>query len=255
MKHFQWQVASASLCHAILAVTMVVSVAAFVNPANAEVIYSQVGPSAPIGAYSSNDAGNPTDQKIADNFLFSGSGPATIRSLRFIGGYGLTTPPPSMPPLDALPPDNFRVVFFVDSAGAPGAALAGGDFHVGAGVQRTPTGGPLLNGVYTPLEYFVDLGAGITLSPSTVYWMSIVNNPGTNYGWAWARTAGVLDQQTAATFGDIATDPWSIAGGGGMYFELRKTNVPEPNTLALWFLLSAACGMYCLRVGRRSKTL
>ena len=124
-------------------------------------IYSQAVPTPPLGAYSSNDAGNPTDQKIADNFLFNSPGSVTLRSLRFIGGYGVRNPPPpSTPPLDALPDDDFRVVFFADSAAAPGSPLASGDFHVGTEVRRTPTGGPLLNALYTPLEYYVDLRCG-----------------------------------------------------------------------------------------------
>jgi hypothetical protein len=150
------------------------------GPVLAAVIYGQTTPTPPTGAYSSNDARSATDQKIADNFLVNSSGPATVRSLRFIGGYGASSPPPSTPPLNALPTDNFRVVFFADAAGAPGTPLVGGDFQVGAPVLRTPTGGPLLNGIYTPLEYILDLGAGIALSPSSMYWVSIVNNSGSN---------------------------------------------------------------------------
>jgi hypothetical protein len=216
-----------------------------IEPVQAGVIYSQIGSSEPIGAYSSNDSGAPTDQKIADNFLFNSPVTATIHSLRFIGGYGVRNPPPQTPPLNALPTDDFRVVFFTDSLGAPGVPLIGGDFHIGP-VQRTPTGGPLLVGVHTPLEYVVDLGAGITLSPSTVYWMSIVNSPGSNFFWNWANTAGAFDQRVVSTYGDITTGPWSVATGGGMYFELRDTNVPEPNTV--WILLWIACGAYRLRI-------
>src|SRR3954463_1692188 len=115
------------------------------SPVQAAVIYSQTTPSQPLGAYTSTD--RPAYQKIADNFLLNGTGSATIRSLRFIGGYGNTQPPPQTPPLNALPPDDLRVVFFVDSGGAPGLSLAGGDFEVGAAVGRAPTGGPLLNGI------------------------------------------------------------------------------------------------------------
>jgi hypothetical protein len=218
---------------------------------SASTIYSQTTPSQPTGAFASNEAGNPTDQKIADNFLFSAPGSVTIRSLRFIGGYGVNNPPPLTPPLNALPPDDFRVVFFANSSGVPGSPLVSGDFHVGAAVQRTPTGGPLLNSIETPIEYFVDLRAGVTLSPAIPYWISIVNNPGPNYGWAWARAAGVYDQQVAATLGDISTGPWSVTTAGGMFFELSDNNVPEPTSFGVF--LSIALGILCFRVARHSR--
>jgi hypothetical protein len=216
-----------------------------VDPSQAAVIYSQTTPSSPTGAYSSTD--REFSQKVADNFLVNGPGSATIRSLHFIGGYGVTNPPPSTPPLNALPPDDFRVVFFADSAGAPGAALAGGDFHVGAAIQRTATGGPFLNAVDRPLEYHLDLGTGITVSPSTVNWVSIANNPGTDYFWDWARGPGVLDQRVAATEGNITSGPWAVSTSGGMYFVLSDSNVPEPSTLLL------AVGIFAPLAARRRR--
>lgn len=209
-------------------------------------IYSQLTPAQPIGAFSSNDAGNPTDQKIADNFVITGAA-ATVRSLRFIGGYGLTSPPPSTPPLNALPTDAFRVVFFTDSGGAPGMPLIGGDFHVGAAVRRTPTAGPLLNGIYMPLEYQLDLGTGIALDPSTVYWMSIVNDPGANYFWDWARAGSAFDQSVASKYGDILSGPWEVfPHEGGMFFELSDRNVPEPSAVGM--LLAGLLGMLWIRL-------
>ena len=61
-----------------------------------------------------------------------------------------------------------------------------------------------------------------------------MNNPGTGYFWDWGRAAGVFDQQIAATLGDVTTGPWNVSGGGGMFFELRDNNVPEPETVALF---------------------
>src|SRR4051794_20434984 len=57
----------------------------FARPAQAGIVYSQVVPTPPTGAFSSNDAGNATDQKIADGFQLNGISSVTIRSLRFIG--------------------------------------------------------------------------------------------------------------------------------------------------------------------------
>src|SRR4051794_19084840 len=70
---------------------------------HASVVYSQVGPSAPLGAFSSNDT--PDGQKIADNFVLDTGGSSTVRSVRFVGGYGVRNPPPQTPPLDELPTD------------------------------------------------------------------------------------------------------------------------------------------------------
>ncbi len=219
-----------------------------VGQVRAGAIYSQLVPTPPLGAYSSIDTA--IDQKVADNFVFNAAGSVTVRSLRFVGGYVTRNPPPSTPPLDTLPTDNFRVVLFTDAAGIPGLPIPDGDFHVGAPVLRTPTGGPLLNGVDTPLEYVLDLGPGITLSPTTVYWVSIVNYAGPNNGWVWARAAGVFDQQVAATMGDFSTGPWSVGTSGGMYFVLNDNNVPEPTSLGI--LLLTALGMLWARATRSS---
>jgi len=213
------------------------------GPVRAAVVYSQTTPPQPTGAFSSTERA--AYQKIADNFLLPGSGAATIRSLRFIGGYGVTKPPPQTPALDALPPDDFRVVFITNSSGAPGAPLAGGDFHVGAPLSRSPTGGPMLHSVYPPLQYFIDLGAGVTLDRGTVYWLSIVDDPGTNYFWDWANGAGAYDQGVASSDGDIQSGPWQISSGGGMWFELSDNNVPEPTTVGM--LTVAAFGLWQLR--------
>lgn len=59
-----------------------------VIPTWAAPIYSQVTPSEPTASFSSQD--NSGSQKAADNFVLPGTDPITIRSLRFIGGYGLT---------------------------------------------------------------------------------------------------------------------------------------------------------------------
>jgi hypothetical protein len=214
----------------------------FINKAIGDTLYSQAGPSPPIGALTSDN--KPGYQKIADNFILNTSAPATIRSLRFIGGYVNTSPPPITPPLNALPSDDFRVVFFSDLSGAPGLPLIGGDFSVGAPVRRTPTNGPLLNGDTTPLEYILDLGTGISVAPATVYWLSVVNNPGPNYGWSWARTSRVFDQKTAGTSGDVTAGPWSTFTNGGMYFELSDNNVPEPDSFLM--ILLTAGGMWWL---------
>jgi hypothetical protein len=137
-------------------------------------------------------------------------------------------PPPITPPLDSLPTDNFRVVFLSDTEGSPGFPIAGGDFAIGAAAQRIPTGDSLLNGNQFPIRYALDLGAGITLNSNAVYWISILNDPGPQFGWSWARAAGVYDQFTAETEDDVSAGPWNVYTTGGMFFSLDDANVPEP---------------------------
>jgi hypothetical protein len=192
------------------------------------VIYSQVTPAQPVGAFTSTDSDSPTAQKIADNLLLATGAPTTVRSIFFIGGYTATMPPPITPPLDSLPADKFRVLFLSDVGGSPGTLIAGGDFAVGAPVRRTPTGGSLLNGIDNPIAYTLNLIGGFTLNPNTVYWVSLLNDPGPSYAWAWARATGSYDQQDAATYGDPRTGPWDVNTDGGMYFGLSDANVPEP---------------------------
>jgi len=191
-------------------------------------IYSQTTLAEPIGAFSADVS--LTGQKIADNFLLEGSGTSTVRSLRFLGGYGVNSTPPFTPPLNALPLDNFRIVFLEDAANSPGAPLAGGDFLVTSVFARTPTGGPLLNGIFNPIEFVIDLGSGITLNEGSAYWISIGNGPGPNHGWAWARAGGVFGPELASNFSDVTTGPWNVFSSGGMWFELNDHNIPEPSS-------------------------
>jgi hypothetical protein len=225
---------------------VVVLVASADTRCGAAVLYSQVTPAEPIGAYSSVDIPS-VGQKIADNFVIDAAGPFIIRSLRFIGSYGMRNPPPLTPPLNALPGDSFRVVFLGDIGNGPGMPLESGDFAIGAAIRRTPTGGPLLNGITTPMEFVVDLGNGIELNPLTKYWLSITNNPGAEYGWSWARANGVLDSLVAATFEDIDTGAWTVGSHGGMWFELSDQNIPEPTTYVMLWVAATATGLARVR--------
>lgn len=215
-----WLVAFTSLC---------------VGQLRAAVLYSQIDSSAPTTALGSNDLGSasPTTQKVADDFVVNASGPYTIRSLQFIGGYPLQVAP--------IPTDDFHIVFFSSApVGVPEFPIAGGDFH-GVVVQRTATGGPLLNGIYTPFEYTVDLGAGITLSPAKIYCMVLMDNCGPNSFWEWARTStGVADQQVAETLGNISGHLWDTLHTGGMSFALSDNNVPEPSFFSLLTVLGVS---------------
>ena len=205
-------------------------------------IYSQTSPVEPVGAFSSRDT--TAGQKIADNFILAGPSPITVRSVRLIGGYGNTNPPPLNIPFDDLPDDDFRVVFLEDFGGSPGTPIVGGDFASNSVVHREPTNGRLLNGVYTPVEITINLEEGITLSPGTEYWVSITHNLGPDHGWLWARAQGVLDQQIASKKNIIAA-PWEVFTSGGMWFELGDQNIPEPNTVTMLMVALALALSIC----------
>jgi hypothetical protein len=197
-----------------------------------EPVYSQVFPQDPLGALGSQEF--PNAPKVADSFLIEGTDPIRIRSVRFIGGYGLRNPPPITPPLDALPEDNFRILFLADAAGSPGLPISGGDFSSAAQL-RAPTGRQLLQGVYSPIEYVVNLGEGIELSAETVYWLAVINDAGPEHGWLWAEAKGVFDQKLATTFENAIAGPWNIYDGG-MYFELDDQSIPEPTSIVVAFM-------------------
>lgn len=199
------------------------------SAAVAEVIYKQTAPENPTADFTSIDI--PGRQKVADNFVIEGGTPTTARSIRFIGGYGVNSPPPFTPPFDALPEDSFNVVFLGDDNGSPGTVIE--DFRVQAVFRRRPTDGPLLGGMLSPVEYLIDLGEGVPLSPKVEYWISISNDPGPNHGWGWASAFGDFDQNLASTFNSVESGPWNVFQSGGMWFELSSRNIPEPSGVLL----------------------
>lgn len=217
----------------VLQILSLLVIVTSVATSHATSLYSQVIPSDPIGAFSSN--GDPMSQKIADDFRLDTGVSETIRSVRLIGGYSIFNQT-SVP----LPSDNFRIMFFEDVGGAPGQVIEGGDFAVGSAVKRSATGGSLLNGPFVPYEYLFDLGVGVTLPSFTRSWISVTNNTQEEVGWLWARAFGNVNASVAAT-NDFLTDPWILANNGGMYFELSNRAVPEPATL---FVIVVALGSF-----------
>lgn len=208
---------------------IVIMYATYNGSSRAAIIFSQTSPRQPEASFASSDIVD--RQKMADNFLISGAGEYTVRSLRVIGGYGTLTNPTEL-----LPNDDFRIVFLTDDGGNPGALVEGGSFSINSVVSRKATNGPLLNGVGSPIEIDIDLGDGITLDRGNEYWISVSNDPTSGSGWAWARATGLLDQKTASTFGDVSFGVWNISSSGGMWFELSTENIPEPGSTLLILL-------------------
>lgn len=208
---------------------------------HAEIIFSQT--SLEGGLRSAATSGTTTaSQKIASDFEFDGDEAETIRSINLLGAYSLSpSQSPASPPIDALPGDAFRVLFFDDQGGLPGTVLAGGDFFVGSAAIHRPTDGELLNGLYTPIEFSLDLGDGIELNPSTRYWMSIVNDPSPNSSWVWGNARSAGDFNSAVTNEDVTSGPWNLSIDDPMFFELDNANIPEPTTLLILGVSISAC--------------
>lgn len=114
-----------------------------VGQSQAEIIYSQTTPEEPEAAYTS--VNEIDSSKVADNFEVPGSEGATLKSVRFIGGYTARDPESERFSLDDLPTDDFRIALFEDENGVPGAVLPGGDFMVGTAFRRSPTGGGIIS--------------------------------------------------------------------------------------------------------------
>src|SRR5262245_59297254 len=75
------------------------------------VVYSQY-----LANTNAGFSSNAHDQQIADSFSFSSPAVVSIRSVHFLGAYGVI--PPSNTSVDDVV-DNFRVVFLTDAAGMP----------------------------------------------------------------------------------------------------------------------------------------
>jgi len=130
-----------------------------------------------------------------------------------------------------LATDDFTINFYSDSSGSPGSLIQ--SVAVGNPFSRIDTGVDLFSSdVY---EYTADLGAGIALSGSTIYWMSIFNDTSTDLddNWFWA------DAGSGNSHFSLDLNNWSIASPTTLYFVLDNANVAVPVPAAAWLFGSA----------------
>jgi len=202
-------------------------------PAGADVIFSN----APVdgGAAGISDFGY--GQQELDDFVLDPGG-ATITDIHWWGAYG-DAPDPTT--------DDFTIRFFTDVAGDPNSAF----FHevnVGS-VTRAATGmtasawGDHDGGVV--YEYSVDLPASISLGGGTTFYVSILNDTDSQWGW-------LEDGSQSHWFRGSDGSSWLSSGRGTNFaFELTGAPIPEPTTMLMLGGLGA--GLASARKLRKKK--
>jgi hypothetical protein len=158
--------------------------------------------------------------QAADDFALL-SGATIIRDVHWFGFYiGNIT----------LPTDNFTLLIYADSSGAPGSLLH--ELSLGA-VSRTPSGFMIAT---TPIfAYSADITAITDLSAGTTYWLSVLNDTTNQLGeWAWSDNGTTGN----AMFRTLPNGPWTATTFPiGLAFSLTDDvtdgRVPEPSTLLL----------------------
>lgn len=180
--------------------------------ASAAVIYSQQG--TVVNAFRS-DPSDLNPSFVWDDFqLLAGD---TVRSVTWQGVYAFGATAPAT--------DDFTLTFATNISNSPALVLQ--TFALGSAVTRTPTGDAI--GDLPMYNYSANLGAGISLSGATTYWLSIHNNTALDLddSWYWATVSGG---------GDVY---WVVDGiqrpEGSMVFALDNApaTVPEPTSMLL----------------------
>ena len=184
-----------------------VSVSVFLNP-------PQDG-----GVCAISDFGYP--QQEAEDFQLTGTY-LTVTTVQWWGAYGSSPDPAAA--------DDYVIRFFSDDAGEPNI-YPFEDIQV-SDVTRTATGMTASTWFShdggTIYEYSADLPSPITFTEATTYYLSVVNNTDSIWGWAengspshWYRPSDAI--------------AWSYSGQGtNLAFELYA--IPEPATLLLFGL-------------------
>jgi len=173
-------------------------------------------------------------QQEADDFQLGAS--YSIIQARWWGAYG-TAPDPALT-------DDFTIRFFDDAGGTP--ALNPFAEVSAVGLTRTATSLTAVTfGAHdggTVYEYMADLSAPVALSGGTTYYLSIVNNTGSYWGWLedgsgdhWFRGADGTAWYSSARVTDFA-------------FELNA--IPAPCAILLGSIGASLVGWL-----RRRKTL
>jgi hypothetical protein len=213
----------------------------FTFSATADVIYSQ-GP-LDGGSAIVSDFQFFGEQEL-DDFVLDPGG-ATITDVHWWGAYGDDPDPTSS--------DEFTIRFFEESETASGVPLGTYLYeYITSSVDRTATAmttpgyGAHDGGVV--YEYMFYLPTSIVLDGETNYYLSIVND--TESLWGWLQGEDLAGGHWYRTGDESATGTWAPSGiGGDFAFELTGAPIPEPATLLIVGGLSA--GLACARKLRK----
>lgn len=176
--------------------------------AKAAVVYSQSPPGQ--NGRISDFAWNFSNQQ-AQRFTLSAD--ATIEAIVAWGFYGDV----------AIPSDNFTVRFFADSGGAP--PIVPFEAQASVPVTRQDTGMSAVGGA-SVYRYTLTLTAPVSLSGSTIYYVSIVNDTTSAQTWSWSDDPNGPNNLRWNRGSD--TSAWS-SGSVNLAFELSDSSVlPTP---------------------------
>jgi hypothetical protein len=133
------------------------------------------------------------------------------------------------------PTDNFRVRFFNDAGGSPSNTFFAeinltGVTRTATSLTASPFGAHDGGTVY---QYEADLVPPLSLTPATTYYLSILNNTGSLWGWLENDSVGGGGFHW---FRSSDGQNWSLSVRGTDFaFELEGAAalVPEPTSLAL----------------------
>jgi len=198
---------------------------------------------------SQNDNGSPGLGNFAtayDNFTLTQT--TTISDVHWQGGY-------FDPPVQGTGPDAitaFTLTFYADAAGQPGTVLLSQTIPGNANETFVGTEPAIGNGGNLVYNYSTNLTTPFVANGGTPYWLSIVPNltfeTSTSGQWGWHSGTGGDGSSQQDFLGDRFTNPTDLA------FALSSptAQIPEPASLAVWGLLSAA-GLAYRRYRGRAK--
>ncbi len=188
-------------------------------PAVADVIYTQASDFPADGfEYSQYDPTTTSfTAQVFDNLPLGTAGTAT--GLSWEGGYP-TANGMNVPSMGMI--TGFKIGFYADSGGLPGALLQSEDISGDAGETFR---GIDIHGQYT-YDYTAALPTAFTLLAGTAYWISIAAIlPAATQSWGWhTSVAGDMMAYSTTISGFVPND---------VAFTLTSTAVPEANSLAL----------------------
>ena len=168
-------------------------------------------------AHTMNASDSALPNLVADDFLLQ-PGANVVSRILWTGVYASGNTPSA--------PDDFTIEIFADDAGAPDAGPPVHTLSVGQPL-RTDTGEDL--GAFDVYGYSADI-APLVLSPGIAWWLSIVNDTGTDpddfWFWTGEGKIGNAHERTSDQF------PWTEAFLFAGDFQLMS-EVSEPAVLGL----------------------